>query len=116
MAETERNENTVLAGANSYEEKYYLNPAFQNLPEAVKVEIRALAVLFTERIGGILTLEFTPEGALSLKTRVSDFDYYYDEIEAELEIRKVLEEHRELFESLELYYRLVVLGEGNVGK
>ena len=29
----------VLCGANSYEEKYYLNPDFEQLPDAVKNEL-----------------------------------------------------------------------------
>ena len=112
MAE-KRNENVVLCGANSYEEKYYFNPAFSNLPEQVKKELQAMTVLYTENAGGILTVEFTPEGTLTLSTGASEYDYYYDEIEAGLQIRKVSEEHAELFQMLELYYRVFVLGEGN---
>ena len=32
----------VLCGANSYEEKYYLNPDFEQLPEAVKNEMKII--------------------------------------------------------------------------
>ena len=57
----EKCENTVLCGANSYVEKYYLNQDFAGLPEAVKAELQIMCVMFTEDIGGILLLEFTPE-------------------------------------------------------
>ena len=33
-------EKVVLCGANSYEEKYYLNPDFEQLPDDVKNELK----------------------------------------------------------------------------
>lgn len=101
----------VLCGANSYEEKYYLNDVFKSLPKAVKDELKIMCVLFTEECGGILTLEFLADGTLVFRTRVDDYDYYYDEIEAGLQIRKLQDEKKDLLESLELYYRTVLLGE-----
>lgn len=107
----ENSENTVLCGANSYEEKYYFNPAFLKLPKEVQDELKIMTVLYTEECGGILTLEFTPEGTLTFRTRVSDYDYYYDEIESGLRLRKISEKKQELFEMLEQYYKVFVLGE-----
>ena len=51
-------QNVVLCGANSYDQKYYLNQEFSALPDAVKQELQIMCVWFTEDIGGILTLEF----------------------------------------------------------
>lgn len=106
-------ETVVLCGANSYEEKFYMNPDFLRLPVSVREELQILCVLFTEEAGGILTLEFMRDGTLILKTQADDYDYYYDEIEAGLKIRKLRKEKEELFESLENYYRTFVL-KGNV--
>lgn len=106
--ETERK---VLCGANSYEEKYYFNEEFSGIPQMVKDELKILCVLFTEECGGILTLEFQPDGTLLLCTRADDYDYLYDEIETRLQVRRIQKEKRELLESLELYYRIVFLGE-----
>ena len=53
-------ENTVLCGANAYEQKYYFNPDFESLPQAIQDELHIMCVLFTEEIGGIFTVEFTP--------------------------------------------------------
>ena len=50
-------ENTVLCGANSYEQKYYFNQDFDSLPESVKRELQVMCVLYTEDVGGILTLD-----------------------------------------------------------
>ena len=54
-------QNVVLCGANSYDQKYYLNQEFSALRDAVKQELQIMCVWFTEDIGGILTLEFEPE-------------------------------------------------------
>lgn len=102
----------VLCGANSYEEKYYFNQKFGNLPDSVKDELHILCVLFTEECGGILTLEFLQDGTLVFQTLVDDNDFYYDEIEAGLQIRKIRDEHAELLQALELYYRTFFMKEG----
>ena len=51
-------ENKVLCGANSYEEKYFFNPEFAALPSAIKDELKVMCVLFVTEVGGILLLEF----------------------------------------------------------
>ena len=52
----------VLCGANSYEEKYYLNPDFDRLPDHVKDELKIMCVLYVNDVGGILTLVFEEDG------------------------------------------------------
>jgi len=104
-------ENIVLCGANSYEEKYYFNQVFQTLPVAVQKELQIMCVLFTEEVGGILTLEYLKDGSLVFKTMADDGDYLYDEIEAGLQVRKLREEKQELLEALEQYYKVLILHE-----
>ena len=62
----------VLCGASAYEQKYYFNQDFSSLPEAVKQELQIMCVLYTEDIGGILTLEFDEDGNLQFKTEALD--------------------------------------------
>lgn len=107
--QSEESNNVVLCGANSYLQKYYLNQMFTGLPESIREELQVMCVWFTEDIGGILTLEFEPDGTLIMKTAADDMDYYYDEIGAGLKLHQMQIEKRELLESLELYYRVVVL-------
>ena len=57
-------ENTVLCGANSYEEKYFFNEQFAALPATIKDELKIMCVLFVNQVGGILLLEFAPDGTL----------------------------------------------------
>lgn len=45
-------ENIVLCGANSYEEKYFFNEQFAALPTAIKDELKIMCVLFVNQVGG----------------------------------------------------------------
>ena len=104
-------EKVVLCGASAYEQKYYFNQDFDSLPEAVKKELQIMCVLYTEEIGGILTLEFDENGSLQFKTEALDADAMYDEIGSVLRIKKLQTEKRELLEALEMYYRVFFLGD-----
>lgn len=102
------NDNTaVLCGANSYEEKYYLNPKFGNLPAQIKDELKVMCVLFTNDVGGILLLEFDEKGSLQFRTEALENDMAYDEIGAILKIKELQRTQKELLQSLELYYRVL---------
>ena len=104
-------EKTVICAANAYEEKYYLNPVFAKIPESIKKELNIICVLFTEEVGGIITIGFDEEGELEITTQASDEDYLYDDIAAGLLVNKIRATRQELFESLNLFYRVIVLGE-----
>lgn len=100
-----QSEERVLAVANAYQQKYYLNPRFQNLPSEIKKEIKMLCVEFVEEIGGVLALSFREEDdSLQLVTYRAEDDMVFDEIGAELRIKEYQREKEELFRQLELYY------------
>lgn len=101
----------VLCGANSYEQKYYFNQEFETLPQSIQDELRIMCVLYTEDVGGILTMEFDDSGNLEFKVTAPEEDYLFDEIGSVLKIKQYQEEKRELLESLELFYRTFFLGE-----
>lgn len=103
-------ENTVLCAANAYEQKFYLNPAFDRLPEQVKQELQIMCVLFTEEIGGILSLEFDQEGSLLFQSAADEGDLFYDDIGCGLKINQLIRDKQQLLYQLELYYKAVVLG------
>ena len=104
-------ENTVLCGANSYLQKFFFNQEFDSVPQEVKQELQIMCVLYTEDVGGILTLEFDEKGNLEFKVTSEEGDYLFDEIGSVLKIKQYQEEKRELLEALELYYRVFFLGE-----
>lgn len=101
----------VLCGANAYEKKYYYNEQFSAVPESIKEELHIICVLFTEEIGGIFTMVFEEDGTLELETNAAEEDYLYDEIGSGLLIRKIQQSKQELFESLTLFYKMVILHE-----
>ena len=39
---TENRNRIVLCGANAYEQKYYFNEAFHNIPESIKEELHII--------------------------------------------------------------------------
>ena len=104
-------EEMVLCGASAYERKYYFNEDFASLPDHVKKELQIMCVLFTEEVGGILTLKYDDDGNLSFTTEALESDARYDEIGAALRIKQLRQQKRELLESLELFYKVFVLGE-----
>ena len=104
-------ENTVLCAASAYDKKFYLSEDFDGLPGQVKDELKIASVLFTEDVGGILIMEFDEDGTLLLKTEADEGDLLYDEIGAALKVRSLQREKKELFEALEMYYKVFILGE-----
>ncbi len=104
-------DDVVLCVSNKYEKKYYLNPDFDQLPQPVKDELKAMCVIYTEEIGGILTLSFDDEGSLNLSTEAEENDLLYDEIGSVLKIKQLRRVKSELFESLETYFKVFFLGE-----
>lgn len=101
--------NVVLCASSAYEEKYYLNEDFMQMPESIKEELQIMCVLFTADVGGILTLEFDEDGQLLFQTEADEGDLLYDEIGSVLKIKQLQETKKELLESLELYYRAFFL-------
>ena len=48
-----------------------------------------MCVLFTEEVGGIFTIGFTPNGNVVMDTRAEEGDLLYDEIGSALLIKKL---------------------------
>lgn len=101
----------VLCASSAYEQKYYLNEDFKALPESIKEELKIMCVLYTEDVGGILTLEFDEEGNLMFNVTSDEGDILFDEIGSVLKIKEIQRNKAELLESLELFYRVFLLGE-----
>ena len=101
----------VLCGANAYEQKYYFNNQFDKIPDSIKDELHVICVLFTEEIGGIITIVFEEDGTVSIETNAEPDDLLYDEIGSGLLVREIRRNRQEMFESLQLYYRVFVLHE-----
>lgn len=101
----------VLCGANAYEQKYYFNEKFDKIPQSIKDELHVICVLFTEEVGGIFTIVFEADGSISLETDAEEDDLLYDEISSGLLVGEIRRNRQEMFASLQLYYRVFILGE-----
>lgn len=101
----------VLCVSNAYEKKYYLNEDFEGLPKAIKDELKIMCVLYTEDVGGILSLAYEEDGTLVFEVNADEGDLLFDEIGSALVIKKLQEEKKELLESLEIYFKVFFLEE-----
>jgi len=104
-------ERLVLCCSNSYERKFYLSQDFEALPQHIKDELKIMCVLFTEDVGGILSLEYEPDGTLEFSVQSRSDDFFFDEIGSVLKIKELQREKQELLESLELFYKVFFLEE-----
>lgn len=111
MTENEQNYRIVLCGSSAYDKKYYFNPKFSRLPENIQEELRIICVLFTEEVGGIFTIGFTPLGDVVMDTQAKEGDLLYDDIGSALLIKKIRSTKQEIFESLEIYFKVTFLHE-----
>ena len=103
--------NMVLCAANAYEQKYYFNEQFSGIPESIQEELRILCVLFTQEVGGVFAIAFEEDGSVSMSTEYAEEDYLYDEVGSGLLVSEVRRKRQEMFESLSLYYRVLILHE-----
>lgn len=101
----------ILCASSAYDQKFFINPDFQGVPESIKDELKILCVLYTEEVGGILTLEFEEDGSLYFNVSSDEADYLFDEIGSVLKIKQIQRENKELLESLELFYKAFYLHE-----
>lgn len=70
-----------------------------------------MCVLYTADVGGVLMLVFDENGNLELKVDHNENDFAFDEIGSVLKIKELQQTKRELFESLEMFFRVFYLGE-----
>ena len=101
----------VLCGASAYSKKFYIDQNFKNLPDSIKDELKIMCVLYTEDVGGILTLVFEENGELCFEVTHEDDDFFFDEIGSHLKIKELQRTKEELLEALQVYYKVFFLGE-----
>nr|MBP3599270.1 hypothetical protein [Eubacterium sp.] len=102
-------ESQVLCACSAYEQKFYLNPKYSSLPGAIQDELKIICVTLTSDVGGVFTMEFEEDGTLYMSTTAKENDFFYDEIGSYLKIKQIRQQHEELLEGLEEYYRAFFL-------
>ena len=79
--------------------------------ESIKQELNIMCVLYTEDVGGILMVFYDEDGNLEFRVDHEENDFSFDEIGSVLKIKQLQQTKQELFESLELFYKVFYLGE-----
>ena len=105
-------EKRVLAAASFEKQKYFLDPAFQALPEAVQEEVRTICVILAQKLGAAFVMGFYEDGEVYVETVKREGDFDFDEIGADLEVKELYRQKRELFQTLKLWYRVFFTQEG----
>ena len=105
-------EKKVLAGASREKQKYFFEPAFNEIPQAVKDEIRNICILMAERLGCTFLMSFEETGDLVFEIIKNEGDFDFDDIGAELEIKSLKFEKKELIKALKLWYVINMTDEG----
>ena len=105
------NDEVTLCGASVYEQKYYFNEDFDSLPQDIQDELKIMCVLYTEDVGGVLTMFFDEDGNLEFRVKSEEDDFAFDEIGSVLKIKQLQQTKQDLLEALEKYYRVFFLGE-----
>ena len=100
-------EEIVLCGASAYNQKFYINENFKNLPDEIKNQLKVMCVLFCADIGGILQLVFDEEGNLEFRPACNEDDLLYDDIGSGLKIKERRQKNEDLHRGLELYYKVI---------
>ena len=93
-------EKKVLAGASREKQKYFFEPAFKEIPQAVKDDIRNICILMAERLGCTFLMSFEETGDLVFEIIKNEGDFDFDDIGAELEIKSLKSEKKELIKAL----------------
>ena len=107
-----KNERTVLAGASREKQKYFFERKFDSLPQSVKDEIRNVCVIMAERLGCTFLIYFEENGDVVFEIIKNEGDFDFDDIGAELEIKSLRSEKKELLKSLKLWYVINLTEEG----
>lgn len=100
----------ILSVANCLEQKFFIDPKYSKLPDVIKEELQVICVTLAEKLGCIFIMGFYEDGEIYFETVQYENDCNFDYIGSELEIKRIVKLHRELIESLTLWYRVVVLG------
>ena len=88
-------EEIVLCGASAYNQKFYINENFKNLPDEIKNQLKVMCVVFDE------------EGNLEFRTACNEDDLLYDDIGSGLKIKELRQKNEDLLRGLELYYKVI---------
>lgn len=102
----------ILAVASFEKQKYFIEPKFQALPEEIQKDVKVLCVLTAQKLCCTFLMGFEEKGDIYFETIKSEQSIDFDDIGAELEIKKIQSENKELLQALKLWYIVFFTKEG----
>ena len=96
-------EKHILISVSPYVQKYYINELYKDLPKDIKETLRAKLGVIAEKTNAIITLGFYENGEIFMEQRYEDLSFY-DEIGAELRIKKFQQDEVELLKAVKMWY------------
>ncbi len=96
-------EKHILISVSPYVQKYYINELYKDLPKDIKETLRAKFGVIAEKTNAIITLGFYENGEIFMEQRYEDLSFY-DEIGAELRIKKFQQDEVELLKAVKMWY------------
>lgn len=103
----------VLASASYYTQKYFINEEFTELPTEIRNEIRVICIALAEKIHGVFTMGFYDNGQVFMESTGEEVDYDYDDIGAQLEMKRLETEKKELLKAMQLWFAVYKTEEGH---
>ena len=90
----------ILAAANNKEQKYFMEEEFKFLPDTIKEDLKRICVYMAEKLNCTFLVGFDDNGDVYFETIKHEGDFDFDEIGAELEIKRLQKEELELFRAM----------------
>ena len=82
----------ILAAANNKEQKYFMEEEFKFLPDTIKEDLKRICVYMAEKLNCTFLVGFDDNGDVYFETIKHEGDFDFDEIGAELEIKRLQKE------------------------
>ena len=101
----------VIGAASAYKELYFFNPEFGGLPTEIQNEIQIICVTVANAIHGVFTMGFYKNGNVYIETQGDELDVSYDDIGAELEVKRIFKDNDALIKALHIWFTTIYLGE-----
>ena len=96
--------NKILAVASFEKQKYFLENEFFSLPDIIKEELKVICSVMAEKLHCTFIVSFAEKGDIVFELIKMENDFDFDDIGADLEIKKIQIEKKDLLKSLKLWF------------
>lgn len=108
-------EKEIVISVSPYNHKYYFEHKYNDIPNEIKEELIESIAAIAEKVNAIISLGFNKEGQIFIE-QTADENVFVDEIGADLEIKKLQKDKKELLKSLQLWYMIYRSEQGQIVK